>query len=81
MVGLLMPKKAESKEAQASRKTASVQVDADISRMIAVVASHQRKSQAELISLVLRKFIVPLYAKVSVEIQQEMKSAEERRLE
>ncbi len=53
MVGLLMPPKhAESKDAgrKVSRKTASVQIDGDLARMVAVVASHRRISQAELVS-------------------------------
>ena len=69
------PKNAESKDAgrKPARKTASVQIDGDLARMVAVVASHRRISHAELVSPVLRQFLQAQYAIVSAEIQREVK--------
>lgn len=72
MVGLLMPpKKTESKEV--NRRTAAIQIDKDLARMAAVIASHRRISQSDLVSPVLRQFLEAQYALVSAEIQKEVK--------
>lgn len=66
-----MPRKVEKSES--ARGTASVQIDRDLARMVAVIASHRRVSQASIISPVLRDFIEAQYAIVSREIQEEVK--------
>lgn len=72
MVSVLMPpKKTESKEV--TRKTAAIQIEKDLARMAAVIASHRRMSQADLVSPVLRQFLTAQYAVVSAEIQKEVK--------
>lgn len=67
-----MPTKKKT-EAAPERRTAAIQIDKDLARMAAVIASHRRTSQAELVSPVLRQFLEAQYAVVSAEIQREVK--------
>ena len=70
MVGLLM---AERKKKGTGRTTTAIQIDKDLARKAAVVASHRGMTQSALISPVVREFIEAQYALVSAEIQREVK--------
>lgn len=64
----------EKRESKRVRKTAPIQVDADLARKVAVIASHRRKAASEIISPVIRDFVEAQYALVSSEIQKEVKA-------
>ena len=67
-----MPAK-KSEGVEQKRTTAAIQVEKDLARKAAVIASHRRISQSKLVSPVLREFIEAQYALVSAEIQKELK--------
>lgn len=70
-MGLLMAKK-ESKPA-GGRRTAPIQVDKDLARMIAVIASHDGTTQADVVSAHLRPFVLMHYDRVQKAIEAELK--------
>lgn len=73
-MGLLVAKKTSNPDpARGGRKTAPIQVDKDLAKMVAVVASHDGTTQAELISSHLRPFVVMHYERVMKAIAQELK--------
>lgn len=70
-----MPKpKPESGEPPAKkkpeRKTAPVQIDAELARMAAVIAAHDKKNIADIISPLVRQWLLTNYERVQKEIQQ-----------
>jgi hypothetical protein len=58
------------------RRTAPVQVEKDLARMAAVIASHRGITQADLCSPVLRPFLIAQYRLVQQEIGRELKEQE-----
>lgn len=54
------------------RRTAPIQVSTDLARMAAVVASHDRITQAELLEPLLRPFLLAQYARVRESIDREL---------
>jgi len=72
------PKVAESGEDRSNRKSAPVQVEKDLARKVAVIATHRGISQSALLSPVIRRFVEAQYEIVSGEIQKEV---EQRRAE
>jgi hypothetical protein len=55
-----------------NRKSAPVQVDIDLARMIGVISTHDGITQAELISDHLRPFVLTNYARVQRQIGEEL---------
>ena len=66
------------KQKGTGRTTTAIQIDQDLARKIAVIASHRGIRQSEVISPVLRDIVEAQYALVSSEIQQELKSRKSR---
>lgn len=74
MLAVAKRPKSETGEDRSNRKSAPVQVEKDLARKVAVIATHRGISQSALISPVIRKFVEAQYALVSAEIQEEVKS-------
>jgi hypothetical protein len=55
------------------RKTAPVQIEKELARMAAVIASHDGITQAELLSPVIRGFLRGQYERVQKEIQERIR--------
>jgi len=66
------PKAEGSAEDRSNRKSAPIQVEKDLARKVAVIATHRQISQSALISPVIRRFVETQYAIVSGEIQKEV---------
>jgi hypothetical protein len=64
----------EVKTDRSGRNTAPVQVEKDLARMAAVVASHDGITQAALVSPILRPFLLAQYARVQEAIRREIAS-------
>lgn len=67
-----MPKKKEAKEDRSNRKTAPVQVKKDVARWVAVVATHDGITQADLLDPVLRHWAITNYRRVLREMGKEI---------
>lgn len=60
------------------RKSAPIQVERDLARMAAVIASHDGITQSDLISPHLRPFLLTHYRRVQQAIRDELKGSEPR---
>ena len=67
-------KKSGEADDRSGRRTAPIQVEKDLARMAAVIASHDGITQADLVSPVLRPFLLGQYARVKQAIDNELKS-------
>ncbi len=65
-------KKGLAADDRSNRKTAPVQVEKDLARMCAVIASHDGITQSELISAHLRPFLLMHYERVQKAIRAEL---------
>lgn len=65
-----------ARDDRSGRKSAPIQVDKQLARWAAVVASHRGITQAELVSPVLRPFLLAQYRLVQEEMGQEIESDE-----
>lgn len=61
---------------RSNRKTAPIQVDKDLARMAAVIASHRGITQAKLVSPHLRPYLIGLYQEVQEEIAAELEKVD-----
>ena len=68
------PKKLVRSDDRSGRRTAPVQVEKDLAHMAAVIASHDGITQSDLVSPLLRPFLEGEYARVSEEIQRNVKA-------
>ncbi len=59
--------------AKEGRRTAAVQIELDLARMAAVVASHRGITQSAVVSPVLRDYLTAQYRLVKEEIDRELK--------
>lgn len=55
--------------ARAARKSAPVQIEKELARMAAVIAAHDEKTLSDLLTPVVRQFIISNYERVQKEIQ------------
>jgi hypothetical protein len=71
----VMTKNAGSSEkgGRAARRTAAVQVEKDLARMAAVIASHRGVTQSDVCSPVLRPHLLTQYRLVQEEITRELR--------
>lgn len=65
--------KPKSGDDRSNRRTAPVQVEKDLARMAAVIASHDGITQSDLVAPVLRPFLRMHYERVQKEIQAQLK--------
>jgi hypothetical protein len=76
LVGRDMAKKAAEvprpEDDRSGRKTAPIQVEKELARMVAVIAAHRQISQGELISPVIRSFVVSEYRKTQAAMGREL---------
>lgn len=70
---LTVAKKPEPKDDRAGRRTAAIQIEKDLARMAAVIASHRGITQSDLCSPVLRDYLTLQYRLVKEEIDRELK--------
>lgn len=61
----------EGKESR-GRRTAPIQVEKELARMVAVIASHRGIGQSDVVSAHLRPFLLAQYELVRQEIQREL---------
>ena len=66
------PRKVVKTEDRSGRRTAPVQVEKDLARMAAVIASHDGITQSDLVSPLLRPFLEGEYARVQESIRREL---------
>jgi CHASE3 domain sensor protein len=71
------PKDEKEKDDRRGRRTAPVQVDKDLARMCAVIASHDGVNQADVLRDVLRPFLEANYKRVQQAIEAELKARRE----
>ena len=76
-MGKQKPKPGPQGDDRAGRRTAPIQVEKELARMAAVIASHDGITQAELVSPVLRQFLRTHYERVQKEIQENIKKMAE----
>ena len=77
MSTLIMASKGKQTEGageERQRRTAAVQIEKDLARMIAVIASHDGITQSDLVSAHLRPFILTHYERVQQAIQKEIEA-------
>lgn len=65
------------KEDRSNRKSAPIQIDKDIARMAAMVATYRGVTLAELCSPALRPFITTQYRLVQLEMTKEIRDADD----
>jgi hypothetical protein len=70
---LMSKKKSEPGDGRGGRRTAPVQVDKELARMIAVIASHDGITQADLLNDHLRPFVKMHYERVQQQITKTLK--------
>lgn len=68
-----------SKEDRSARKTAAVQIEKDLARMAAVIASHRGVTQSEVCSPVLRPHLLTQYRLVQEEISRELRERDQKK--
>lgn len=66
------PKKHPAED-RGGRKTAPIQVEKELARMAAVIASHDGITQSDLISPQIRQFLKTHYERVQKEIQERIR--------
>jgi hypothetical protein len=64
------PESGEPAKKKPERKTAPVQIDAELARMAAVIAAHDKKNIADIINPLIRQWLLTNYERVQKEIQQ-----------
>lgn len=76
-MSLLMAKKPAAKKdgtdtPERKRNTAPVQIEKELARMAATIASHDGVTQSELLSPVVRQFLIMNYERVKRQIQENL---------
>jgi len=59
--------------ARSKRKTAPIQVNAEITHMVSVICAHDKITQAELLDEFIRPFVEKHYRRVQLEIAERVK--------
>jgi hypothetical protein len=67
------PKKVQ--DDRSGRKTAPVQIERGLADMLATIATHERTTQAALLTPLIRQWIITNYARVQQEMGQRLKEA------
>lgn len=64
-------------EKKPTRSTAPIQIDAELARMAAVIASHDKTSISEIISPLVRQWLLTNYERVDQEMQSRIQVMKE----
>lgn len=74
MSAIAMPRPKRADGEKRKRNTAPVQVEAELAHMAAVIAAHDQKNIAEMLSPLIRQWLITNYDRV----QQEIKARSDR---